>query len=73
MKKFLLKYFCFSAPPPSYDSLFGRVRGVRKMSRGFLDYMKNLFFFLLGKSNDNTILSLKKFIFVKKKLFYQLV
>lgn len=38
-------------PPPSYDSLFGRVREVRKTSRGFVDFIKNLFFFLLGKSN----------------------
>jgi hypothetical protein len=38
------------APPPSYDSLFGRVREVRKTSRGFVDFIKNLFFFLLGKS-----------------------
>ncbi|EFX89714.1 hypothetical protein DAPPUDRAFT_310279 [Daphnia pulex] len=38
-----------NAPPPSYDSLFGRVREVRKTSRGFVDFIKNLFFFLLGK------------------------
>lgn len=38
-----------NAPPPSYDSLFGRVNEVRKTSRGFVDFVKNLFFFLLGK------------------------
>lgn len=38
-----------NAPPPSYDSLFGRVREVHKSSSGFWDFLKNLFFYLLGK------------------------
>ena len=43
-------FFFLTAAPPSYDSLFGRVREVRKSSNGFVDFIKNLFFYLLGKS-----------------------
>lgn len=37
-----------SAPPPSYDSLFGRVREARKSSKGLLDFAKNVLILLLG-------------------------
>ncbi|XP_017777229.1 PREDICTED: uncharacterized protein LOC108563146, partial [Nicrophorus vespilloides] len=37
-----------NAPPPSYDSLFGRVREARKTSKGVLDFIKNVFIILLG-------------------------
>lgn len=37
-----------SAPPPSYDSLFGRVREARKSSKGLMDFAKNVLILLLG-------------------------
>uniref|UniRef100_A0A1B6CG79 Uncharacterized protein n=1 Tax=Clastoptera arizonana TaxID=38151 RepID=A0A1B6CG79_9HEMI len=37
-----------NAPPPSYDSLFGRVRDVQKTSHGMIDFFKNLIILLLG-------------------------
>ncbi|XP_053671298.1 uncharacterized protein LOC128721561 [Anopheles nili] len=36
------------APPPSYDSLFGRVREARKSSRGILDFIVNIVILILG-------------------------
>ncbi|XP_001688176.2 uncharacterized protein LOC120902477 [Anopheles arabiensis] len=36
------------APPPSYDSLFGRVREARKSSRGVLDFLVNIVILVLG-------------------------
>uniref|UniRef100_A0A182LTP0 Uncharacterized protein n=1 Tax=Anopheles culicifacies TaxID=139723 RepID=A0A182LTP0_9DIPT len=36
------------APPPSYDSLFGRVREARKSSRGILDFFVNIVILVLG-------------------------
>uniref|UniRef100_A0A182QE78 Uncharacterized protein n=1 Tax=Anopheles farauti TaxID=69004 RepID=A0A182QE78_9DIPT len=36
------------APPPSYDSLFGRVREARKTSRGVLDFIVNIVILVLG-------------------------
>lgn len=36
------------APPPSYDSLFGRVREAHKSSTGMLDFLKNVVILLLG-------------------------
>lgn len=38
------------APPPSYDSLFGRMREARKVSKGIFDFLKNIIFLLLGTS-----------------------
>lgn len=35
-------------PPPSYDSLFGRVREAHKSSTGLLDFLKNVVILLLG-------------------------
>lgn len=37
-----------SAPPPSYDSLFGRVREAHKSSKGLMDFAKNILILLLG-------------------------
>lgn len=43
---------CFVlAPPPSYDSLFGRVREAQKTSKGVLDFIKNILIILLGTCN----------------------
>lgn len=36
------------APPPSYDSLFGRVREAQKTSKGVIDFIKNILIILLG-------------------------
>ncbi|VEN56768.1 unnamed protein product, partial [Callosobruchus maculatus] len=35
-------------PPPSYDSLFGRVREARKSSKGALEFLKNVIIIILG-------------------------
>jgi len=37
-----------SAPPPTYESLFGRVREVHRESSGSLDFIKNVVFLLIG-------------------------
>lgn len=42
----------FPAPPPSYDSLFGRMREARKISKGIFDFLKNIIFLLLGTSKS---------------------
>lgn len=42
--------FSLSAPPPSYDSLFGRVREAHKTSKGMIDFLKNVICLLLGTS-----------------------
>lgn len=42
-----------SAPPPSYDSLFGRVREARKSSKGLVDFAKNVLILLLGTSKSS--------------------
>jgi len=45
-----------NAPPPSYDSLFGRVRHARKTSKGVWDFLKNVFIILLGAVGCTVIL-----------------
>ncbi|KAJ6646024.1 hypothetical protein Bhyg_01233, partial [Pseudolycoriella hygida] len=45
-----------SGPPPSYDSLYGRVIGTRHQSKGFLDFLKNVFVLLLGTIGCTIIL-----------------
>jgi hypothetical protein len=40
--------FSLSAPPPSYDSLFGRVREAHRTSKGIIDFLKNVICLLLG-------------------------
>lgn len=45
-----------NAPPPSYDSLFGRVREAHKTSKGMLDFLKNVVLLLLGTIGCTIIL-----------------
>ncbi|GLV35534.1 hypothetical protein CBL_01317 [Carabus blaptoides fortunei] len=45
-----------NAPPPSYDSLFGRVKEVQKSSSGVLDFLKNILILLLGTLGCTIIL-----------------
>ncbi|XP_029671371.1 uncharacterized protein LOC115240385 isoform X2 [Formica exsecta] len=45
-----------NAPPPSYDSLFGRMREARKISKGIFDFLKNIVFLLLGTIGCTIIL-----------------
>lgn len=47
------------APPPSYDSLFGRVREAQKTSKGVLDFIKNILIILLGTCKNITYLVCK--------------
>ncbi|KAG8038737.1 hypothetical protein G9C98_000292 [Cotesia typhae] len=37
-----------NAPPPSYDSLFGRMREAHKTSKGVFDFLLNIVVLLLG-------------------------
>ncbi|KZC04606.1 PREDICTED: uncharacterized protein LOC107190629 [Dufourea novaeangliae] len=45
-----------NAPPPSYDSLFGRVREAHKVSKGVFDFLKNIVILLLGTIGCTIIL-----------------
>ncbi|XP_072376403.1 transmembrane protein 272-like isoform X1 [Diabrotica undecimpunctata] len=45
-----------NAPPPSYDSLFGRVREAQKTSKGILDFLKNIIIIVLGTLGCTIIL-----------------
>lgn len=45
----IIVLFCL-APPPSYDSLFGRMREAHKVSKGVFDFLKNIIVLLLGTS-----------------------
>ncbi|XP_069703193.1 transmembrane protein 272-like isoform X2 [Periplaneta americana] len=45
-----------NAPPPSYDSLFGRVREAHKSSKGMFDFLKNVIILLLGTIGCTIIL-----------------
>lgn len=45
-----------NAPPPSYDSLFGRVREAQRTSKGVLEFLKNLLIILLGTIGCTIIL-----------------
>ena len=51
LRKYLKKKNIFLAEPPSYDSLFGRIRDTHKASRNFIDFLARLLLLLLGKSN----------------------
>ncbi|CAD6207334.1 GSCOCG00010173001-RA-CDS, partial [Cotesia congregata] len=42
----------FTAPPPSYDSLFGRMREAHKTSKGVFDFLLNIVVLLLGTSKQ---------------------
>ncbi|XP_043519835.1 uncharacterized protein LOC122533825 [Frieseomelitta varia] len=45
-----------NAPPPSYDSLFGRMREAHKVSKGVFDFLKNIIVLLLGTIGCTIIL-----------------
>ncbi|XP_043259943.1 uncharacterized protein LOC122401701 isoform X1 [Colletes gigas] len=45
-----------NAPPPSYDSLFGRMREAHKVSKGVFDFLKNIIILLLGTIGCTIIL-----------------
>ncbi|XP_066158362.1 transmembrane protein 272-like [Euwallacea fornicatus] len=45
-----------NAPPPSYDSLFGRVREAQKSSKGIIDFLKNVIIIVLGTLGCSIIL-----------------
>ncbi|XP_050303579.1 transmembrane protein 272-like [Anthonomus grandis grandis] len=45
-----------NAPPPSYDSLFGRVREAQKTSKGILDFFTNVVIIVLGTLGCSIIL-----------------
>lgn len=45
-----------NAPPPTYDSLFGRVRNAQKSSKGFIDFLKNVLIIILGTLGCTIIL-----------------
>ncbi|XP_065078300.1 uncharacterized protein LOC135701434 [Ochlerotatus camptorhynchus] len=45
-------------PPPSYDSLFGRVREAHKSSTGMMDFLKNVVILLLGTLGCTIILGI---------------
>lgn len=49
-KNFLTLIAAAAVPPPSYDSIYGRVREAQKQSKGIVDFMKNIFVLLLGTS-----------------------
>lgn len=38
--------------PPSYDSLFGKIRETRKSSKSSYDFIRNIIIILLGTSNE---------------------
>lgn len=45
-----------TGPPPSYDSLFGRVREARKTSKGALEFLLNMLVLLFGAVGCTIIL-----------------
>ena len=46
---FIKLFTCFvSAEPPSYDSLFGRIRDTHKASRNVIDFVVKVILLLLG-------------------------
>ncbi|XP_058061896.1 uncharacterized protein LOC131212125 isoform X1 [Anopheles bellator] len=45
-------------PPPSYDSLYGRVREAHKRSQGVLDFVKNIVILVLGTLGCTIILGI---------------
>ncbi|XP_015600520.1 uncharacterized protein LOC107270219 [Cephus cinctus] len=45
-----------NAPPPSYDSLFGRMREAHKASKGVFNFLKNIIVLLLGTIGCSIIL-----------------
>ncbi|CAK9824146.1 hypothetical protein ANTRET_LOCUS2361 [Anthophora retusa] len=47
-----------NAPPPSYDSLFGRMREAHKVSKGVFDFLKNILLLLLGTIGCTIVLGI---------------
>lgn len=47
-----------NAPPPSYDSLFGRVREAQKSSTGLIDFLRNVVIIILGTLGCSIILGI---------------
>jgi len=47
-----------TAPPPTYDSLFGRMREARKNSSGILDFLKRLSVIILGTLGCTVLLGI---------------
>ncbi|KAK9886903.1 hypothetical protein WA026_019160 [Henosepilachna vigintioctopunctata] len=45
-----------NGPPPTYDSLFGKVRKAQRSSRGVQDFLKNIFIIVLGTLGITIIL-----------------
>lgn len=70
MQIFFFLIYALSAPPPSYDSLFGRMRETRKSSTGVVDFLKNIFILLLGTSK---FWKLEYFVFLSCIFFFQSV
>lgn len=46
-----------AVPPPTYESLFGRVREVQKSSNGLVDFIKNLIILFLGTSKSMQVIT----------------
>ncbi|XP_042882322.1 uncharacterized protein LOC122259542 isoform X1 [Penaeus japonicus] len=46
-----------NVPPPTYESLFGRVREVQKSSNGLVDFIKNLIILFLGTIGCTVMIS----------------
>ena len=44
----IVSFELFSAEPPSYDSLFGRIRDTHKASRNVIDFVVKVILLLLG-------------------------
>ncbi|KOC65821.1 hypothetical protein WH47_10283 [Habropoda laboriosa] len=47
-----------NAPPPPYDSLFGRMREAHKVSKGVFDFLKNILLLLLGTIGCTVVLGM---------------
>jgi len=50
-----VSFMLLVASPPSYDSLFGRMREARKVSKDIFDFFKNILYLLLGTSKWQVI------------------
>ncbi|XP_069942995.1 uncharacterized protein [Cherax quadricarinatus] len=46
-----------NVPPPTYDSLFGRVREVQKTSNGVVDFIKNIIVLFVGTIGCTVMIS----------------
>lgn len=48
----IYKNLISAAPPPTYESVIGRVREVHKESSGTLDFIKKIILLLAGTGNN---------------------